>query len=231
MGSSNSSKCPVPNLGVDTIKEKMIIYNHEACVVKRKWEEIRTNKKIDNERDKWFIDFIGIILEKLTDTERSNYFNDNKDAVTAINYIIKCDEKKNNEICGLFSNYSENFNYDLYQKMTNDEKNKIFSNFKLYVIRWFYQRVGSHRVLQLEFNCRRCSKSKTIEMDKTTSGKNINYDNNSYDPPQWWHWRKWPNNDYSFKEILRNFMNAPNYYNCKDFAHYIWDRVDGKVIY
>ena len=79
-------------------------------------------------------------------------------------------------------------------------------------------------------------KTKYIELDKSTSGKNIDYAHNSYDPPQWWHWRKWPSNTYTFNEILNYFENAPNNYNwatnnCKDFAHYIYDKIKGKETY
>ena len=123
-----------------------------------------------------------------------------------------------------------------YDNIPDSEKEKILDRFHLYVIRWFYQRVGSHRVLQLLFSCSKCGKDKTIEMDKSTTEKNIDYANNSYDPPQWWHWRKWPSYTYTFNDILRYFKNASNKYNwasnnCSHFAHEIYDKIKGKETY
>ena len=73
-------------------------------------------------------------------------------------------------------------------------------------------------------------------MHKSTTEKNIDYANNSYDPPQWWHWKKWPSYTYTFNDILRYFKNASNEYNwasnnCSHFAYEIWDKIKGKQTY
>lgn len=166
MGSSESSKCTVPDIGVEEVKKKMIFENHRNCV--------------------------GMYVP------------------------YRCyigDEDK------------------VFDVMKDSEKENILSNFYLKEITWWYQRIGSHRVLQLYFKCSRCGECKWVEMDKTTRGKNISYGFTDYQPPQWWHWEKEPRYSYNFNEILNYFYNAPNYYNltknnCKDFANYIWKRID-----
>ena len=236
MGSSESSKTPVSNIGVDETKKKMILEGHQNCILKAKIKEIKNNYGINygdsvrqihlkllekgiNDRDKWFINFIKKYISKdkeMTDGE-------------IIVYII------NNEYdLTVFSKYLDNEYYCI----PDNEKENMLYKFKLAYCWWFYQRVGSHRVLQLKFDCEECGVRKTIEMDKSSSGKNIGYENNDYDPPQWWHWKKTPYNwiSYNFNDILRYYRNASNYYhwskdNCKDFAHEVYDKINGKQTY
>ena len=222
MGSSNSSKCTVPNLGEYDTKKKMILNNHQNCILKTKFKEIKEkygnkyeNKEIDN-NDKWFINFIKI-----------NYLDDSYTEKEIIKYITT----KNVDL----NKYSEYLDNE-YDNIPDSEKSKMLSKFHLSVCWWYYQRVGSHRVLQLIFHCKECGSSKTIEMDKSTSGKNIDYANNSYNAPQWWHWRKYPKYTYDFNDILRYYHRASNEYNwaknnCSHFAHEIYDNIIGKQTY
>lgn len=133
--------------------------------------------------------------------------------------------------------FSKNLD-DVYNCIPYDEKKIMLSKFRLAYCWWFYERFGSHRVLQLEFDCEECGRRKTIEMDKSSSGKNIGYEKNDYDPPEWWHWKKTPYNwiVYNFNNILEYYRNASNYYhwakdNCKDFAHEVYDKIKGKETY
>lgn len=235
MGSSESSKTPVSNIGVDETKKKMILENHQDCVLKTKLKAIKNNYGIKNEysnddifkkikiqgindNDKWFINYIKnyIIDEVMNDYE-------------VVAYIIKNENKLT-----LFSKKLD----DVYNDISDHDKYNILDKFKLAYCWWFYQRVGSHRVLQLKFDCKECNTRKTIEMDKSSSGKNIGYENFNYDPPQWWHWKKTPYSwaPYTFNDILGYYKNASNYYhwskdNCKDFAHEIYDKIKGKETY
>ena len=220
---SNSSKCTVPNLGEYETKKKMILNNHQNCILKTKFKEINEkyrkflgeNIEIDN-NDKWFINFIKI-----------NYLGDSYTEKEIIEYIIMVNVDLNK-----YSEYLDNE----YDNIPDSEKSKMLSKFHLYVCRWYYQRIGSHRVLQLNFDCKECGISKTIEMDKSTSGKNLDYANNSYNAPQWWHWRKWPKYTYDFNDILRYYHRASNEYdwatnNCSHFAHEIYDNIYGEQTY
>lgn len=118
-------------------------------------------------------------------------------------------------------------------KMTDDEKEKELDNFILTQVAWYYARDGFHRILQLRFECNFCHDCHYVQMDKTTEGKKIRYGYTYYKAPEWWHWYKKPSYSYSFKTILKYFTNSENYYhwaknNCKDFAHSIWDKIEGK---
>ena len=229
MGSSGSSKCTVPNIGIDKAEKKMIIDEHGYCILKRKLKKIKEkygdsfseyeqwwNKIKVEKKNKWFVYFIE---NKLNETDRSNFRN-------------KCGSSgQKNVIEDIFSKYSDRLDDEIYNKMDNDEKKEILSNFELKVIKWYYAWIGSHRVLQLDFECRLCNKTKYIELDKDTSGKNIDYAHNSYDPPDWWErHKKYPSKTYTFNDILDYFKNASNKYNwatnnCKDFAKSIFDKI------
>lgn len=236
MGSSESSKTPVRDIGVDETKKKMIIDCHQKCILKAKFKEIKNNygiiikdtdyqikQKIVNkglyDKDKWFINFV------------KKYVSENEEMADADTIIFI----RNNEY--LLDNSSEFLDLE-YDCIPDNEKDNMLSKFKLLYCWWFYQRAGLHRVLQLKFRCEECGTTKTIEMDKTTGGKNISYENNDYDPPQWWHWKKTPYSwiSYNFNDILRYYRNASNYYhwrknNCKDFAHSVYDKIQGKQTY
>lgn len=236
MGSSESSKTPVSDIGVEETKKKMILENHQDCILKTKLKEIKIyyeikdedsdfaiKKKISdkgiNDKDKWFINFIK--KYNLEDKEM-----DDRDIFI---YIIKNESK--------LAQLSKNLDY-IYNDIPDDEKKDILYKFKLAYCWWFYQRIGSHRVLQFKFDCGECGTRKTIEMDKSTSGKNIGYENYDYNPPQWWHWKKTPYNwiSYNFNDILEYYRNASNYYhgitnNCSDFAHEVYDKIKGKETY
>lgn len=43
MGSSESSKTPVSNIGEDETKKKMILDKHQDCILKTKLKEIKNN--------------------------------------------------------------------------------------------------------------------------------------------------------------------------------------------
>ena len=64
MGSFESSYKQVPDTGVDLTIKKMILQNHQSCIIKCKLKEIKekNNEQIDI-NDEWFIDFI--IKDKL----------------------------------------------------------------------------------------------------------------------------------------------------------------------
>ena len=248
MGSYQSSGRYIYDIGEDEVKKKMILYNHRNCILKAKLKEIKNKYGIKDEdsavfiinklsekeinyEDKWFINIIknnqSEHLQKWFNHFINNFTREEMSAKYIIAYIIT----NNNQLVN-FSEYLD----DEYNNIPSSEINNMLSKFHLYVCRWFYQRVGSHRILQLNFDCKECGASKTIEMDKTTNGKNIYYANNDYDPPQWWHWRKWPKYTYDFNDILRYYRNASNHYNsltnnCCHFAHEIYDNIQGKQTY
>ena len=238
MGSSGSSKCTVPNLGVSETKKRMILDDgHKSCVVKTKLETIPNNVKFSylndindkniKKNDKWFYKFLGKVFLDFTEEERKKYVksSDSDDEIVF-----------NEELKSILVQNSD-YVQEVYDLMTDKEQDIILENFHLDIIRWFYQRIGSHRVLQLDFYCKKCGKNKYIEMDKTTKGKNINYARNDYDPPQWWHWKKINlKYTYTFIDILRYYNYAPNYYNwatnnCKDFAKSIYNKIEGTQTY
>ena len=65
MGCFESSNKQVPDTGVDLTIKKMILQNHQSCIIKCKLKEIKekNNEQIDINDDQWFINFI--IKDKL----------------------------------------------------------------------------------------------------------------------------------------------------------------------
>ena len=107
------------------------------------------------------------------------------------------------------------------------------NNFKLTEITWWYAMVGSHRIIELTFHCSLCNKNCIVQMDKTTSGKDINYVDHylvtsGYEG--WVYWDKSPKYNRSYSDVIRIFDNASGNYNgvtnnCKDFAKYMWENL------
>lgn len=76
--------------------------------------------------------------------------------------------------------------------------------------------VGSHRIIELTFYCNLCQKKYIIQMDKSTSGKDINYVDHylvteGYEG--WIYWDKSPRYQRSYSDVIRIFDNASGYYN------------------
>ena len=207
MGSSESSKCGVSDIGVDLTKKKMILYSHLYCVKNYLKEGIKSSKNSIKEKIECpneISDFVKKIQEKLEEGTMGP-------------------EQIKNKIDDLPGD-------EIYEIMSYDVKQKILTEFKLQEIDWKYNSSNLHRELRLKFKCKKCNTTKYVIMDKTTGGKNISYGYKYYDYP-WWHWEKYPENSYDFNEIMSFFHNASNYYhgttdNCMHFAYSIWNQIE-----
>ena len=224
MGSFESSYKQVPDTGVDLTIKKMILQNHQSCIIKCKLKEIKgkNDEQIDINDDQWFIDFI--IKDKLPYRKRERMSWNEK-----VKYVQNLKEEELRNLPNI-----SNYEYDNIPKI---EKEKILQRFGLEEISWFYNYLGMHRVLQSTFRCTECNSIKYITMDKTTSKKNINYGHRSFNNRYWRQWKKRPYwwCYHSFNIILKYFKEASNNYNllfnnCCDFAAEIYYRIEGKEV-
>ena len=207
MGSSESSKCGVSDIGVDLTKKKMILYSHICCVKNYLKEGIKSSN--------------NSLKDKIECP------NEIRDFVKKIQEMLEEETVESEQIKKKIDDLSEN---EIYEIMSYDVKQKILSEFKLQEIDWKYNSSNFHRELRLKFKCKKCNTTKYVIMDKTTGGKNIAYGYKYYDSP-WWHWKKYPKYTYDFNEIMNFFYNASNYYhgtrdNCMHFAYSIWDKIE-----
>ncbi len=126
-----------------------------------------------------------------------------------------------------------------YDKITNSEgkEEKTPNGHKYYVssIHYYYQTIGSHRIIKIGLDCNKCCDGWWLYMDKTSdASKNIDisreglfkYLGSNY------HWSRWDyyydHKNFDYEDCLRLYHNAPSGYsfllnNCADFARYIWN--------
>jgi hypothetical protein len=117
----------------------------------------------------------------------------------------------------------------------NDDTNSTKCGGTLYIRRFIYnyKAVGSHRYIELRFDCGSCNYSKWVRTDKTSNGnKNISIADGPYNSEDgWWYWDFNPKYSYSFSDFEKMFDDAPSGYhltknNCADYARYFWKRID-----
>ena len=217
MGSSESSKCGVSDIGVEETKKRMILDDHLKCIK----AYLKDNIKFSN--------FGGVIV----------YPSEIRDVIDKIKKMLKEEKKiKENEgkeilVIKIKNIIDELTVEEIYDVLSFDNKKAFLSKFKLIEIDWKYNKEinNYHRELRLEFKCRECETTKYVIMDKTTSGKNISYGYKVYNCPPWWHWEKKPDKYYDFNDIMKYFSNASNEYhgisnNCMHFAYSIWSNIE-----
>lgn len=137
-----------------------------------------------------------------------------------------------------YSDYTEekdkldknDYNYEQNLKRL-EEKYKSKHSIYIPVVYYNYKAIGSHRFIEIKLECRACSFTKYVRMDKTDDArKNIVCYNGPFNTSGWWWWEYKPRNT-NFEDCIRYFNNAPSGYNlatnnCADFARYIWNRLD-----
>ena len=82
MGSFESSYKQVTDTGVDLTIKKMILQNHQSCIIKCKLKEIKekNNEQIDINDDQWFIYFIiNRKRERMSWNEKVKYLQNLKE--------------------------------------------------------------------------------------------------------------------------------------------------------
>ena len=96
---------------------------------------------------------------------------------------------------------------------------------------WNYKYIGSHRFLEMKFQCNKCSYWKWVRTDKTDDGsKNIRVEDSIFKENGWQYFRKTPKKSYSFGDIVNMYYSSPSGYNlasnnCMHYAYHFWNKI------